>query len=828
MSRIPLPKFGVRQVSKILVSNSPENSRNHILSSNSSVQTPSKEKTTRVTTIVSSPQQKSPSSRSIERQSPAAKRKNETQIQNIVIKSKRVITYQTTSAHKILPLESPKAAQSVAARVSIPKPKPAGKRPSWDIKGKLEDLEEKFDSLMKKLNDSSSREIELTQQIAALQSKSGIAEKDLETWKEEIEKVENEKTKVELQLQEAKRQKEVIEDQIESVQSKLESTKKDCSFLQDNLESRNRTIMTLEQQQVEIRLQVSTFQAKSQLLHNEINEMRKILAEHDCKLLRMREKAHDDEKIRRDLHNKLLLLKGTMRAFCRVRPMTKTEEEEACFARQQKSTTLLQSDGTAALAETSKDKECGVAVVSNGDDQRIEIKKLSKDESGKKGEKLLKYTFQFDRVFNHSSTNDSVYEEVTSLVQSAVDGFTSCVFCSGPNGAGKHYTMIGECTTSEQLPQSSATPSTFTGLPTESFATQQGSNALRDSCSSFGIIPRAVKQLFGMIKEMRARGWNYSFSAVCLRVYCEHVYDVLKESKSEQASQPSSSSSFGVEAQFTQASQTTTSTMDEEACKQQETSAIVSGLDQLVKVEFDNDADVDKYISVIFNLRKTYSKEVYETSHFVCILFLNGLNTITGQATKGSLWLGTFASPNATTSSSLPSSSPSSSSLVQESSQISGSSFGSQSPSFSSYSLIPTSSQSSSCTPSLSQSLSFSSQQSASSSVPFTSALSNSDPISHQCNCAASASALSSLATFKDVINARITNSSNIPYNKSVLTSVLQPCLNGEAKGLMIVCIPSSPFDANPSLNALRLANLFSQMVAKTSSTKKKMECSID
>jgi len=51
--------------------------------------------------------------------------------------------------------------------------------------------------------------------------------------------------------------------------------------------------------------------------------------------------------------------------------------------------------------------------------------------------------FELDRSFGAGATQESVFDEVRPLVQSALDGFDVCVFAHGASGSGKTYTMIG-------------------------------------------------------------------------------------------------------------------------------------------------------------------------------------------------------------------------------------------------------------------------------------------------------------------------------------------------------------------------------------------------
>ncbi len=84
-----------------------------------------------------------------------------------------------------------------------------------------------------------------------------------------------------------------------------------------------------------------------------------------------------------------------------------------------------------------------------------------------KGEGEAK-SFAFDKVFQGNSSQAEVYEEISQLVQSALDGYKVTVFAYGQTGSGKTYTMLGG----------------------------EGRDA-----QSEGMIPRAVKQIFNTARE---------------------------------------------------------------------------------------------------------------------------------------------------------------------------------------------------------------------------------------------------------------------------------------------------------------------------------------
>lgn len=105
------------------------------------------------------------------------------------------------------------------------------------------------------------------------------------------------------------------------------------------------------------------------------------------------------EARRKKLHNTIEDIKGSIRVFCRIRPLS------------------------------SKEKEQGDTKVTKGvDAMTLQI------EPGTK--------YGFDSVFL-PGTQDEVFNDCKDLVQSAVDGYNVTIFAYGQTGAGKTFTMYG-------------------------------------------------------------------------------------------------------------------------------------------------------------------------------------------------------------------------------------------------------------------------------------------------------------------------------------------------------------------------------------------------
>ncbi|KAK8604890.1 hypothetical protein V6N13_082357 [Hibiscus sabdariffa] len=110
---------------------------------------------------------------------------------------------------------------------------------------------------------------------------------------------------------------------------------------------------------------------------------------------------------RRQLLHDLLNLKGNIRVFCRVRPLTLAENIGGGLG--------FGLGHVVALDTSNLLLELG-------------------------NNKSKRYTF--DRVF-HGSSQDGVFSEVEPVIKSVLDGYNACIFAYGQTGTGKTFTMEG-------------------------------------------------------------------------------------------------------------------------------------------------------------------------------------------------------------------------------------------------------------------------------------------------------------------------------------------------------------------------------------------------
>lgn len=277
---------------------------------------------------------------------------------------------------------------------------------------------------------------------------SGLEQKqrDLENLQAELEKVKNE---------------------LEQEQGLKDSAQKSITELRETFQKTgvetSSTIQTLESTVASLRARIHFLESGSKAQSDSFADMESRLQEAIKSAEVSKQKLIKEESLRRILFNQVQELKGNIRVMCRVRPVFNGEESQA-----------------AKLKYPDTDKESK------------ELELLGKVEKSSLGNVTRKtHAFSFDRVFGPESNNQEVFEEISQLVQSALDGYNVCIFCYGQTGAGKTHTMS----------------------------------------SADGMIPRATHQIYETATNLQDKGWTYAMEGSFVEVYNEEIHDLLGNSK---------------------------------------------------------------------------------------------------------------------------------------------------------------------------------------------------------------------------------------------------------------------------------------------------------
>ncbi|TGZ76677.1 kinesin-domain-containing protein [Ascodesmis nigricans] len=268
-----------------------------------------------------------------------------------------------------------------------------------------------------------------------------------------------ERQRLEMQMDGSGREARTLKMELEARNGDLERERKAANELRDRIAEHNTQSLTMESTTRALKLRIEELENMGKNQLNSYAELEEQLRQANAKTHTVEEKLRNEEIIRRKLHNQVQELKGNIRVFCRVRP-------------------TLQHEHDSAAQINFPDH--------NMEGKEIEV--IGTPEKSAMGNIVNKtHPFSFDKVFGPSQQNAEIFEEISQLVQSALDGYNVCIFCYGQTGSGKTYTMS----------------------------------------SSDGMIPRAVHQIYATAQSLSDKGWSYTMSGNFVEVYNETINDLL-------------------------------------------------------------------------------------------------------------------------------------------------------------------------------------------------------------------------------------------------------------------------------------------------------------
>ncbi|KAG5437983.1 hypothetical protein PCANB_000329 [Pneumocystis canis] len=336
-----------------------------------------------------------------------------------------------------------------------------------------------------------------------------------------------EKQKADLELDAKERQLRMMKASLDEVTCDLEREKVLNASLRNVVNEKCASNLTLESSISVFHSEIEKLEAQVALQKASIAELSDSIKSAQEEKEMYRKKLREEETLRRKLHNQVQELKGNIRVLCRVRPLLDHEKHEN------------------ALADIKYPDE-------SKEGREIEI-------SG--------------QTIESSCSNDAVFDEISQLIQSALDGYNVCIFAYGQTGSGKTYTM----------------------------------------CSEDGMIPRAVHQIYDTAHALIEKGWCYTMEGQFLEIYNEHINDLLGN--------PDEFDKKKHEIRH-----------DPKECK--------TTVTDLTTVVLDTPSKVTVLLKKASSNRSVAATQVNERSsrsHSVFILTLRGTNTITGEMSEGTL-----------------------------------------------------------------------------------------------------------------------------------------------------------------------------------------------
>jgi kinesin family member C1 len=313
----------------------------------------------------------------------------------------------------------------------------------------------------------------LTDKLTTSEGTRATQEFQIKSFETELNVLRTEKVKSEKQHQEEFNE---LNQKYNVVNKELMETKTSLTLISDKKDSLDTQLAAFtanqgasQQEQMEkiCKLSVENETLKKQL--GTASEHAVQLLEAEKKIKELEDKIYSREAERRKLHNLVQELRGNVRVAVRVRPLLGNEPNE-------------EKDEFGAV---KCDKHASFVTLQRSDP--------------KKGNAA----FNFDKVFDDTTTNKDVFDDVSDLIQSALDGYQVCIFSYGQTGSGKTHTMQGSLDNEEMR----------------------------------GIIPRAVEQILQTSEKMKNDGWNYTIKTSFLEIYNESVNDLFAASSTRDSSQ---------------------------------------------------------------------------------------------------------------------------------------------------------------------------------------------------------------------------------------------------------------------------------------------------
>ncbi|XP_033220439.1 protein claret segregational-like [Belonocnema kinseyi] len=341
-------------------------------------------------------------------------------------------------------------AKPPAKPAAKPAPKAANKMPAkWDLKGRLAYTTEELTTVKSQNKEMSSKFHEMQENYQSLQESESLSKARAEEFEKSNAKLNEDMTRLKAELDDYLTKNEDLTKKLQDMQEKYENV---SESLKEYKERCSRQEELLKEQKVRL----DDYDGNLKFERDRNNKLS--TTNEDLQVL-----VHSMDKDRRILHNTMQEMKGNIRVFCRVRP---------------------------AISKEASKPLCSINYL---DECTIDVGRGEGGEMGCGGKiRQSRQEFQFDKVFPPNASQEDIFQELSLLVQSALDGYNVCVFAYGQTGSGKTYTMEG-----------------FPGTEME------------------GMIPRTVKHIFSEMKQFELLGWEYRIEASFLEIYNEHIVDLL-------------------------------------------------------------------------------------------------------------------------------------------------------------------------------------------------------------------------------------------------------------------------------------------------------------
>ncbi|CAO3588999.1 unnamed protein product [Absidia cylindrospora] len=411
------------------------------------------------------------------------------------VKKRKLATNDTTKVARSktshpstssIPSKSIRRPATATSRVKDNNTKTKSRAP-WDFRGKVEDIgnemilmntEIETVAKLKEAHESDlvSTTSELQQLNDRVYEQEALLQVEKDSCQEAMDRQKAKHRQQNQQLEHSNRQYEQrrtgFDAELKSIQSqttrlfsKEEDIRQACLQLQTSVDTASTQLSQAEAKLTEDTNVLQEKEAKLMGAQKAVEDLALQLEKTEARMFEIDTQLLEDEKTRRKRHNQFQELKGNIRVFCRMRPSLASEGASV----------QVQFDGGGDSDKMEFSEQVMASTVTN--------KRVTKT-----------YPFSFDKIFTPDHGQAECFEEISQLVQSALDGYNVCIFAYGQTGSGKTFTMQG---------------------PHNNDATHMG------------MIPRAVHQIYQVAQMLSDRGWTYTMEGQFLEIYNETIHDLL-------------------------------------------------------------------------------------------------------------------------------------------------------------------------------------------------------------------------------------------------------------------------------------------------------------
>ncbi|GBG30998.1 Kinesin-like protein KIN-14E [Hondaea fermentalgiana] len=306
--------------------------------------------------------------------------------------------------------------------------------------------------------------------------------------------------------EERRLRKQQLDDEVNTLQEKLRAEAEEKARHQEELDRVMHDMQSLRAQRDQEADQTAEEAAKAEELAQKEAELQakmREMEEHMARLERERGQLYnefvEEQALRKQYFNEIEDLKGRIRVFCRVRPMSDSEKERKC-----------------------------VSTIKVLDDMHVRLQHVEeKAPNGLPRRKKPDIEFAFDACFGPEKTQHEVFADVKRLVQVAIDGYNVCVFAYGQTGSGKTFTLMGSAANMKNPSPRDAEEKKSAG---EDAGNEVPTAALDVGA---GVATRSIHELFRLMDRDSAR-FRFEVSMYVIELYKEDMVDLLHEFSEEE------------------------------------------------------------------------------------------------------------------------------------------------------------------------------------------------------------------------------------------------------------------------------------------------------